>query len=339
MMRNNTFTALALVLTFWLPQFSFGEEKVVVRAYDVSDLIGDAKSIIAAPALSFEGNMRKSNIGMDAMTNQDFLWQYFEPDLALRIEKTLGLTFENGKALLGIRASTEIQDLVDVALTQARNQCSKRNLQIVFRARLYLMDPRLRQEHFAFPQLDWKVTGGADQPFAMLNSGVEQRHVVQLLSDKQLAPEGQIETMDLAGLSLLPGQAGLSLLPGQKACLTKMNQRAYRPLIFPPDDGAADLAQPLSIGDVFSVRACPSHDRRFIHVQVEHQRSALRELRHIDLGVAGIRDDPVLWFGQESIDCRIPDGGACIIATKVYQDSDRPRAGFVLIGVDIVEFE
>jgi hypothetical protein len=302
-------------------------EAAVLRMYDLTDLVetpadfpprslsvatADATDLIARAAAPAPAHV------LDLDT---FLANRFEPGIAARLRRACEL--RNGTTLF-LTETPAMHRHVEGVLARARAQAG---LQVTITARLFLMDPVLRQSRYGFAGLPWREVPDARglmwadlaaPDCAIIGQTLAKDHEVELVS----APS-------------------LTTFAGQLANASFIRQLAYAKLGFSPA-GQVLVSDTVALGETLAVRATATGDRAFIHLVFDHRACRLLELRRTPIDGARVAEQPILWEGGERLDAALAAGHGAIIATGLYSDRDgdgKPveRTGFMLIRAEIVE--
>ena len=319
-MRSPSFI-IATVLIVCGTMHARAEEPSIQSTYEIADLAAEVEGLPPPVSLGIQSSIGTMATEVDAnrpnaLSVTAILARFCDPGLAADIEATTVIEHSADDAFLIVRAAASTHLRIADALRRVR---AKPRIQIVVQTTFFLMDLRLRQERFAFPTFHWRSLGANGQAIVV----VDQRQdldQIELLSHDAAVPEN--------GISVL--KAAVSTWSGQRAQADFTQQFLFQPVVFPPQKFPACMGL-LRYGDTFSVLCRPREDGHVIDLHWEHHRCVPTAVRDIDLGACGHADQPVLWFADERVDLPIPDGSKVVIATGVYLDGSRPRAGFMVV--------
>ncbi len=333
-MRWSILLAVLILAAVLLPQVRAGDapapaanaaDTEVLRVYDLVDLMQAPTSTLSALALlngpvssEFTPGTPKS-AAEQAPKLDEVLRSLFEPAIAELLSSKSILRSNT----LFVTAGPALQRHVEQTLASTRRQ---RNLQISTHVTLFAMDPQHRQTRYALPSFHWQpLPGNAEAAIAELTPS-EQSTLVDLLGgDKQVA------------VLTSPRMTAFS---GQRASMTNIKQYAYASPVFTPK--GPDLRNSvLTFGDAYEVRATPTADNTFIHLELTQMRVELLEIKTIPW--EGLEDRlkphiPVTSTSSIHVNQALANGHGLVVATGAFLlEKDQPRAGFLLIECTLLD--
>ena len=306
-----------------VPMCVCAAEASIQSLYEITDLATDVQGF--PPPVSLGIRRSRSAVAaevepgrMGVMSVGAILARFCDNRLMEEIRATTVIQHTDNDVFLIVTAAPSTQLLVTSALRRVR---VKPRVQIAIRATLFLMDPNLRQERFAFPKFQWKTLGGNGHAVAMIDS-TEQREQIALLEKESTISANAITVMEMPAVTAWSEQT--------VHFQVEHTLEYYRTIGYPPQAASREMSSLLT-GDMFAMLCRRQEDDRVIDLHFQHHRCALIAFKDIDMGTSGHHKEPDLWFGHECIDLPIPDGGSVVIATGLYLDGSQPRAGFMVV--------
>jgi len=227
--------------------------------------------------------------------------------------------------LLSVTGSTALIDHVEDVVKRLR---AERNTNIHTRLEVVMMDPKLRQQQYALPELAWKdLPGHLGLAYAPLTRA--QHAALEARWSHQ------------AGLSF-PSGPSLTAFSGQLANCSFKTIYEYPKLEFPASGPAVGTGY-LTYGFTLQLRATATDDHRFIQLFMAYDTSSLLQVTSVAVGVKPdgstvTIEEPQLWTTHEQVDQAIEDKASLILTTGLFLEKDQPpRAGFLIVTPEVLD--
>lgn len=328
-MRRSALLAL-LVLVAAVPRLHGGDaqpapaaDAETLRLYDLSDLQTPPRDFPALALLrgqlALGGGVFEPGAEKPAPALDDVLRAHFEPAMADLLRPRSAL--RDGRLLI-VTAGPALHRHVETALAAARR---RQTLQVTTRIAFYTMPPQQRQTRFALPGLRWRALAGHPGMAIADLTPAEQAGLVGSLRGDQVAQHACPSITSFAGQL---ASAGFDI-----------GQFGYLSPVFTAK-GPELKTTTLSLGEGTEVRATPTADNTFIHLELTRVRVVLLET--VPIPWEG-RDDakggpvvPVTATATIRIDQAIANGHGVVVATDSFLlAKDEPRAGFLIVDCTI----
>ena len=301
-----------------------GAASDVRRMYDISDLTALVRDFPARP-LSGRDLPAAAIPGQDtaapAPTTTALLDRWFTPAVAALLRSNSEVV---GTTLL-VTGTPAMQAHVERVLAAERQ---RQSVQITTHATLCLMEAAHRHQHYPLAALRWRALDGQPGLAVAELSATERAHLLQ-----QFALDGEAQVVSQPTLTTFAGQLGNA---------AHLSQRAYLAPTF-GEHGAGTQIQVLSYGDTLEVRATPTDDHAFVHLQLTHTCVDLLAMTRVAIPIIPVDTAEAVEVPQtatagEHLDQAVISGGTLIVATGVYHDQQHgPRVGFLIITAEVRE--